>query len=193
MFACREAQSHRGACDCSHRHVVSCSLEEVIFVLLANLIIDIVFIRVSKNFVLQLLGLGLSNLVLLLTLLGLSLDLSLGSLDFFVLQNIACLDDILNGCIIKDVLALLNDLLDEEGGKRNVSAFLLKATEKGQNRQRIGVSNNNHPQDFKYLSDILTFMAVATFLACFKWSFISLRTTLSPACCATLLPPVPPS
>ena len=101
-----------------------CGLEELIFILLSNLIVHIVFIGVSKNFILNLLGLGLCNLVLLLTLLRLSLDLSLGGLNFFVLEDIARFDDILNGCIVKDVFALLNNLLDKEGSKGNISTFL---------------------------------------------------------------------
>jgi hypothetical protein len=55
----------------------------------------------------------LRDLIDLLRLLRLTLDLTLGLLDLLVLDDVARLDDVGDGIVVQNVLALLDDLLQE--------------------------------------------------------------------------------
>ena len=67
----------------------------------------------SIQFLLKLASLRFCRFVDLLGLLCLILDLSFGGLHHIVLNDIAGLDDIGNSSIVQNILAFLNDFLEE--------------------------------------------------------------------------------
>lgn len=89
------------------------SLEEVIFVRTTHVIIFVVVVIVPKHIVVDVHRLLLRCLVLLLRLLSLSLNFALGLLDLLVLNHVASFDDVSDGVVIEDILALANDLFQK--------------------------------------------------------------------------------
>lgn len=100
-------------------------LEEIVFIGFTVLVVFVVLIGISKDFVLDLLGLGLLYLFCLLGLLCLSLDLSLRCLDLLVLDHVARFDDIRDGVVVENILALLDDFLNEDSCQMDLSVALL--------------------------------------------------------------------
>jgi hypothetical protein len=118
--------------DLKHRHLLGykwCkihthTLKETILKVVANLIVPVIRVGISKGIIGHLLSLDLFLLILLFGLLCLSLTLSFGKLNLFVLDDIARLDDISNGIIVQEVLALLDDLFQKDSRQLNLSVCL---------------------------------------------------------------------
>ena len=100
------------------------TLKETIFIVVTNLIVLVIRVGISKGLIGHHLSLDLFLLILLFSLLCLTLSLSLGKLNLFVLDDIARFDDIRNGIIVQEILALLDHLFQKDSRQLNLSVRL---------------------------------------------------------------------
>mmetsp|Transcript_9860 Transcript_9860/g.28612 ORF Transcript_9860/g.28612 Transcript_9860/m.28612 type:complete len:265 (-) Transcript_9860:125-919(-) len=103
---------------------ISTRLEERIFVIITDFVVLVVLVRISKSFDGHLLSLDFFLLILLLGLLRLTFRLSLCLLNLFVLNDIARLDNFRDSIVVQNILALLNDFLQEDCGEMDFSMSL---------------------------------------------------------------------
>ena len=152
-------------------------LKETIFKIISILVILIVFVIVPVEFHLKFACLLFGTFVTFSRLLRLSFDFSFGRLHQIIFDYIASLDNVGDSSIIQDILAFSNDFLQKCSSEVDFSMGL-----KYMQNVRKWPPTKTLTSDFlwyksnvlqpchwnSFAPNVLTFIQVATFLACFK-------------------------